>query len=398
MTLAPATEATLASLPHPAAGDDGGWCGPGREPRRGGGGRWARLLWLLVYPPRDQRVYPTLSGVILMSLSMAIGTAAYNTSNNILFLTLSLLLACLILSGVLSWMNLARVSWRLVLEPGLRVGRETLVVLEVRNGKRALPTYGLRFDVKAGGEAAKPVALMLTERLEAGGGRTKLEWSWKPERRGKVPVALTAVGSLFPFGFLRKTFPGGVRLEAVVWPAPVAYQRLPAGSALRPLSGRRVARLGQSGDLLALRRYAPGDSHRLIHWKATARTGQLLVRQFAAESEEGFTLWIDTAAGRWTRPEQFELLVGFAASLAEDLFAAGRLESVAIDAEPSVPVRRVRDLETVLDRLAVLEPRATDTAPGAGASPAGRRRTLVFVPDGPRGVLALLDGQPAAAA
>ncbi|HYD84424.1 MAG TPA: DUF58 domain-containing protein, partial [Opitutus sp.] len=92
---------------------------------------------------------PTVSGVLLIGLSLGIGLAAYNASNNILFITLSLLLACLILSGVLSWLNFRRVSWRLQVAPPLRAGQEAVVTLEVRNGKRVLPTYGLWFDVAA---------------------------------------------------------------------------------------------------------------------------------------------------------------------------------------------------------------------------------------------------------
>src|SRR3954471_21045457 len=112
---------------------------------------WNALLWSLVYPQRGHRIMPTLPGMVLMGLSMGIGTAAYNSSSNILFITLSLLLACLILSGVLSWLNLRRVRWRLQVAPPLRAGHDTLVGLELRNGKRFLPTYGLWFEFMARG-------------------------------------------------------------------------------------------------------------------------------------------------------------------------------------------------------------------------------------------------------
>jgi len=123
----------------------------------------------------------------------------------------------------------------------------------------------------------------------------------------------------------------------------------------------------------------------------------LLVRQFAAESTEGYSLWVRTDAPTWTRPEQFELLVSFAATLAEDLFRAGQLIAAAIDDEPPVPVRRVRDLELLLDRLAVVSPRSDRTA--ATAASAGRtakRNVLTFAPDGARGVAAYVDGEKAA--
>lgn len=121
-------------------------------------------------------------------------------------------------------------------------------------------------------------------------------------------------------------------------------------------SGRRTARAGTGDDLLALRKYEPGDSHRLIHWKASARLGQLMLRQFAAESHDGFVLRVDTPAHVWTDPGQFELLCSFAGTMAEDLYAAGRLRGVSVNGGPLQDTRRLRDVEAFLDDLARLEP------------------------------------------
>jgi hypothetical protein len=371
---------------------------------------------------------PTLPGVLLIGLAMGIGTAAYNSSNNILFITLSLLLACLILSGVLSWLNLRGVAWRLRLAAPLRAGHEAVVALELRNHKPFLPTYGLWFDLAARTQdAAAPQRaestvtargldvremlsradasvqrgrLTLGSRLEPG-GETRLEWVCRPEKRGVFRVQLASVGSLFPFGFLKKEVGTGLMAETVVWPAPVEYRRHAVASARRPAGGERVARAGTGGDLHALRRYAVGDSHRLIHWKASARTRTLLVRQFAAESAEGFSIWLRTEAAVWSRPEQFELLVSFCATLGEDLFRAGRLTGVAIDGEAMTPVRRVHDVEAFLERLAVVYPLPTPVAlqPAAATAEAetrARKNVMTFAPDGARGITALVDGEKAA--
>src|SRR5829696_2951911 len=125
------------------------WHGPGARTKVRRRFTWSAFLWSLVYPQRGHRIRPTIPGVVLIALSMGIGTAAYNSSSNILFITLSLLLACLILSGVLSWLNIRGVRWRLQLTPPLRAGHDAVVVLEVRNGKRLLPTYGLSFELVA---------------------------------------------------------------------------------------------------------------------------------------------------------------------------------------------------------------------------------------------------------
>jgi uncharacterized protein (DUF58 family) len=350
-----------------------------------------------------------------------------------LFITLSLLLACLILSGVLSWLNLSRVAWRLDAQPPWRVGQTAGAGLALRNGKRFLPTYGLWFEWvarpqmnPAGGAKAESTVtgkgidvrailkkaeaeavqgqVALRERLEPK-GETRLEWSFVPARRGRLRLELAGVGSLFPFGFLRKYVGTELRADVVVWPAPVEYRRHGSGGLKRAGGNEERARVGSGGDLLALRRYAEGDSHRLIHWKASARTQQLLVRQFTAESSQGYAVWVRTDAELWPKTEQFELLVRFAATLAEDLFRAGQLLSLALDAEPPVLVKHVRDLEGWLDRLAVVD------APGASgvgreargerdAAEGGRapgRNVLTFAPDGGQGVMALIDGQKTAA-
>ncbi|MFI5337907.1 MAG: DUF58 domain-containing protein, partial [Opitutales bacterium] len=393
----------------------------------------------------------TLPGVFLVGLAVGIGTAAYNTGSNILFVTLSLLLACLLLSGLMSWFNFMGVRWRLRPSGPWRAGRETFLTVEVANGKRWLPTYGLWFDFlltprppAAPANAPEPRVrevlaayeksqvrgrLHLRERLEAKGAAA-LDWVVRPERRGAAVVELAGVGSFFPFGFLRKSIGTGLRQRVRVWPAAVEYRWRGAAVAAGGAAGRRSARAGTGEDLLALRKYAQGDSHRLIHWKASARLGTLMVRQFANESLDGYSLRLDTPAAVWTRPEQFELLCGFAGSLAEDLFAAGRLQSVALNGVPFQTTRHVRDIEAFLDELALLQPadtmvdrvpipagffpRGEDTPtadglnaeggggqtplPAAAATRSPTRNLITFAPEGARGVTAHVDGIPTASA
>jgi uncharacterized protein (DUF58 family) len=216
-----------------------------------------------------------------------------------------------------------------------------------------------------------------------------------------LAVRLRAIGSLFPFGFLRKSVASELAAEVLVWPAAVEYRNQAGGAVWRVARSQgAVNRVGHEGDLLALRRYVPGDAPRSVHWKASARLRHLMVRQFSAEGMEGFTLQVSTDAAVWARPEQFELALSLAATLAEDLFRLERLQALAIDDAPPQAVRRLRDVEHFLDRLATLEPTVpADTAarPG-GAAASATRRVLHIQPNGPRGVAAILDGKIAATA
>ena len=388
--------ATVAEIRIPTGADeapDQAWHGVGGAAHR----RWWRhfswhgLIWGLLLPERRQRILPTLPGLALLVLILAIGLGAYNTGNNILFITLALLLASLVLSGVLAWFNLAGTEWRLRPEAPFRVGQEAVVAVELRNRKRVLPTYALWFDLEAKLSCAE-TRLQLARRLDVG-GTARLEWAFRPARRGAEPIELAGVGSLFPFGFLRKTLGTKVRREVKVWPARVVCHFAGAAAARFQLESEEVARPGWGSDLLGLRRYQSGDSHRRIHWKASARLRQLMVRQNATEGAQTFALWLDAAAAVWTRPEQFELLCSFAGSLAEDLFRFGRLDSVTVAGEPPLQVRRIRDVETWLDRLALLQPVPAEQRRSA---PRLRGALLTFEPDGERGICARLGGEIAA--
>jgi uncharacterized protein (DUF58 family) len=385
--------------------------------------RWSTLLWALVYPRKKERITLTVSGVLLIGLSFGLGSAAYNAANNILFIALSLLLACLILSGVLSWLNFRGLDWRLQISPPVRVGQEAIVTLVITNRKRRLPTYGLWFELaarqvdtrsdarpestitargidvrKAFREADRVEArqrLHLYHRLDPG-TEARLEWLFRPQHRGRVRVELESVGSLFPFGFLKKYISVGLAEEVVVWPAPVEYRRFATASTRQSSGEENVARAGVGTDLFALRPYQIGDSHRLIHWKASARNRELLVRQFAAETAETYSLWLRTDAADWAKPEQFELLISLAATLAEDLFRAGKLNRTALNGEPPLQIRRVRDLDGFLDALALATP---VTEPASALVSRGVGRNLVtFQPDGPRGIAAYVGNDRVATA
>src|SRR5258708_14783227 len=173
------------------------WQGPGARERRARSFKWHTLLWLLVFPPKRHRIALTVPGFFLMVLAIGIGSAAYNTASNILFITLSLLLACLLLSGLLSWFNFMGVCWRVRPQGPWRAGHETLVTVEVRNRKSSLPTYSLWFELatqprrppgadRPEKEVKMRQILAAAEKSVTPGGVFRRE---RPRRGGAAPVS-----------------------------------------------------------------------------------------------------------------------------------------------------------------------------------------------------------------
>ena len=211
------------------------WADPGFFTGQSRARNFLRVIKQLVIPPTGHRTVPTIAGVVLILLTLGIGSAAYNTSSNILFMTVSLLLSSLLLSGILSWLNFKGTRWRLVLEPHFRAGEYTPIRIDLSNDKKVLPTYSIWFRVRAV-VARTDRKLHLQERLD-GQSRTQLEWMYEPARRGVETIEIAGLETQFPFGFLRKTIGGGMSKEVAVWPRRVDYE-------FHPVPGLQAHRRG----------------------------------------------------------------------------------------------------------------------------------------------------------
>lgn len=124
---------------------------------------------------------------------------------------------------------------------------------------------------------------------------------------------------------------------------------------IRDLDGNPTSSIVDSDiSFHAVRPYVPGDAQRHIHWKSTAKTGDLMVKQFEETKRSRLALLLATAPTEFAQPEEFELAVSVAGSLASRAIGDGRETEVlvspargerAVDAD-----RRVRALKTVTSR------------------------------------------------
>jgi uncharacterized protein (DUF58 family) len=93
-----------------------------------------------------------------------------------------------------------------------------------------------------------------------------------------------------------------------------------------------------SADLRAVRQYVLGDEVRLLHWKATARTGQLMVREYADPAQPLLTVVLDTRPTA-LRAESFEDAVEVAASLLASSALAGQYCRLLTSTGTDTPAR-----------------------------------------------------------
>lgn len=332
------------------------WRGPAARTRQRS---LFRKLLEQVIPPKGQKVLPTASGMLLIFIGLTIGLAAYNTENNILFAALSLLIASLILSGIVCWVNFLSARWRLETSSTFRVGEEGTATVVVENARQRFPLHCLSFSLES--EAVEDEKRVYLKESLNPGESTQLLWRFKPTRRMKASISVRDVVSSFPFGFLTKYIAGECEALVTVWPKRVAYVPSRNPGSVGSLQGRSSKKKGHSGELIGLRQYQRGDAQRDIHWKVSAKQGRLIVKQNASETQAIFRVVIDPSEFLWKDAEVFEKMCSFAASYAEDLFLESKLDSCHIVGGSSVQIRRVADLESFLDILSDLEPQKNDS-------------------------------------
>lgn len=102
-----------------------------------------------------------------------------------------------------------------------------------------------------------------------------------------------------------------------------------ASGFIRDLEGQTVKKLSDNDVAFhALREYVPGDDRRFVHWKSTARTGTLMVRQFEETRRSHLLVALSTRLDDYASDEEFELAVSVTASLGAQTVRDGHTLSV----------------------------------------------------------------------
>lgn len=195
-------------------------------------------------------------------------------------------------------------------------GRETSVELLVSNASRSASPR-----VEIADRLPKPRFFELP--LADGRGIGKIKVTTSFPNRGLYSLGPAEVKAKDPFGLLHfiRRFPETT--EVVVYPE---VHDLP-GFPLRGSGADAGARgaVSQRGDEFSgLREYRRGDERRHIHWKSVARTGELVVREFAATAPRRYAVTVDLQrAGLRGSEAEVEDSISAGASVLSHLAAEG---------------------------------------------------------------------------
>ncbi len=253
----------------------------------------------------------------MAAIMLLIGLAALNTGAPLLYLMFSFMCAFFLMSALMAGNTMRGLGIRREAPKVWQAGRPLRVGLEVRNGKLFSASHGLRLRDS------------LSEGWTLGGAFfQKIPSRHQPVResyecvfpkRGHYRLGRVEVATRFPFGLIERALTVELPGEILVLP-----QTIPLGRWLaqrRTDFGEREShRKGLGTGLYGLREYNEEMSARDIHWRTSARRGELMVREYEAEERRRASVIFDNRIPRELQRQhtlEFEMGIVLAASAVE---------------------------------------------------------------------------------
>jgi len=250
--------------------------------------------------------------------------------------------------------------------PRVPAGQTTTVTARVENVSRLRTGVLLAEDVTPYALGSRPRFVL--DEIEPGGNR-ELSYEIRSDTRGKFTIGPLRVRVADTFGLVEISRSFSTTSTLVVTPKIHALPRVTAQSSwLGEGDGgmRTISAIGE--DDAAPRAYQDGDSLHRVHWRSTARYGQLMVRREEHQWRNSASVFLDTRRTAHTGSgptSTFEFAVSAAASIGAHLSEDGFRARLITEAGEIAPRGTFQD--TLLDMLAVVSP-SRETSLGAGAS------------------------------
>ncbi|WP_354639677.1 DUF58 domain-containing protein [Kitasatospora camelliae] len=241
-------------------------------------------------------------------------------------------------------------------------GQEARVNLRLDNVSR-VPTGLLLLEDKVP-YVLGPRPRFVLDRVEPHGYR-EVSYRVRSDLRGRYPLGPLQLRLADPFGMceLTRSFAAADTLTVVPQVQPLAPVRLPGDWSGQGESNAHAMALAGDDDVIP-REYRHGDDLRRVHWKSTARYGELMVRREEQPLTARATVLLDTreTGHRGSGPaSSFEWAVSCAASVGVHLIERGYRTRLLTDTgvtvpEPGTATAGVAEAAgLLLDSLAVVE-------------------------------------------
>lgn len=203
------------------------------------------------------------------------------------------------------------------------------------------------------------------------GGASENIWQNKHicTRRGSFHLGPTTISTGTPFGLYSLTFHYAASDNLIVMPPVVPLPEISIAPGGRAYEGRRRASaFERTVSAAGVREYVHGDSFKVIHWRTTAHTDELMVRTLDSTPAGDWWIWLDldrNAEAGTGENSTLEHSIILAASLAERGLRGGRAVGLIVNAQELIwlaPQTGEFQRLQILRSLATVEPSAQSLA------------------------------------
>ena len=192
-------------------------------------------------------------------------------------------------TGLAGMINLKKLTPELLPPLEIFAGSATPFRLRLHNNKQRLPSFLIRVECENGQGVTLPVV--------PHGSTIETAVSLTFPRRGFAKVGLVSISSPFPVNFFTRFWKFSIDSQFVVFPRLIQGAALGDGSETRQVGSVTRRDRGQDGELERIAGYSGREPLRMIHWKLSARSDDLLVKAFGRQSAPPLVIDPDTLAG-----------------------------------------------------------------------------------------------------
>jgi len=303
---------------------------------------------------RNRTLQLTREGGGFIFLIFGVGLAAINTGNNLLYLVLAMCCSLVAVSGVLSELALKRITATVRLKEGIYAKESCAITFILKNNKKRIPSYSLTVDFPSNSFSEARLESPANFFQITSGALAEKTVRFIATQRGRLTINSCTLSTSFPFGFFVKTKPLPIQLETLIYPALQKIdlpKTFPSGDG----AGKLIRSTGS--EIGTIREFKPGDSLNSIHWKTTAKTGELRTKEFTAEGSKKISIFLnikDSQTGETINPVELEQRVSETASLVFYLIQRGDQVQLHSDEFESLYDNSQNHLSSLMNYLATV--------------------------------------------
>ena len=217
------------------------------------------------------RTSPTKEGIVFIILTFIVGFSALNTNNNLLYLIFGAMLSLVIISGIISMINLSSIEIKVKKVPKLHALTPSHIIFTLTNKKGFVPSLSLTLEMHNQRSFLLYLPASTSRDLNIRCFFNSRGWNSMPQLN---------LYTRFPFGFFKKWIIVEIDRDKVLVYPKIEKTSIGSNDNFESTGNDESRMRGTGEELKTIRDYDSGDNKKDIDWKSTAKMNKLMVKEF----------------------------------------------------------------------------------------------------------------------